>query len=202
MRCETPKSLLRVSILLILVSLLGGCHLERGKLYFDELGLDPITVYQMAPLEKTVFCLAEARDKTVDNFASLYNNALAGVESNPKSDWSELVCLSLSSQAEPSQLAQTIQVLDRIQEAQPQQAHPVAGFQGLMQERLVRHAKLDGLLSKLQEADRQERENYQNYEQELERFRAVIREQNKKIPQLEQQVRELKEIELLLYPKQ
>lgn len=202
MRFKTPPSWPCLVLLMILASPIGGCHLDRGKLYFDELGLDPITVYQMAPLEKTVFCLTEARSRTVENFDYLYSSALQDVESDLQADWSELVCLSLSGQAKSWQLTQTVKLLDRVEEAQAQESNPVSGFKSLMEDRLAIYADIDDYQKQLLDSAQQLVEESQIQEQEIERFKVLVGEQNKKILQLKQQVRELKEIELLLHPKQ
>ena len=181
----------------------GGCHLEQGKLYFDEIGLDPITVYSMAPLEKTVFCLVEAKDKQVQNFDYMYNMAVQEVAGNPASaDWSELVCLSLADEAKPEQLRQTVEVLDRVEAAQPQRSHPVTGFRNLLEQRLALHAEIAKNQQRLEEMEQDMVKNSVLYEANVANQRRLAEEQRKKIGLLEQQVRELKEIELLLHPKQ
>lgn len=199
---ETLLSCPRLALLLILGILFNGCHLEQGKLYFDKLGLDPITVYKMAPLEKTIFCLVEADNRSVENYDYLHSHALRELQNNPQGDWSELVCLSLSDQAEPWQISQTVRVLGIVEDAQSQPSNPVTGFIDLMQDRLALYDKIAATQEKLVGSEQQLEETAQANEQDQTAYKMQIQEQNKKILQLEQQVRELKEIELLLHPKQ
>jgi hypothetical protein len=73
-------------ILAILLSAYG-CQLERGKLYFDELGLDPITLYQMNPMEKTMHCLYQAQQQETAGYNELYTQALQAFSDNPLPAW-------------------------------------------------------------------------------------------------------------------
>ena len=157
----------------------------------------------MAPLEKTVYCLAEAQEKEVRNFDYMYNHALQEVAADPKSaDWSELVCLSLSIEAKPAQLIQTIEVLDRIEKNQPRRSHPVSGFRNLMQQRLFLYAEVDAGRQELAQMEQELVRNSVLHGAEMHKEKELVAEQRKKIEELEKQVRELKEIELLLHPKQ
>jgi len=189
--------------LIILVSLSSGCHLEQGKLYFDEVGLDPITLYKMAPLERTVYCLAEINSEVGPTFANMHAVALEAVRVNPEqADWSELVCLSLSGETDLGQLRQTVNTLDLVISVQPQQSHPVRGFRMITQKRVELYDQLDEKHLQIELLKQNNVEQEAAHDRFIKSNEQIHQEQQRKIIVLEQQVRKLKEVELLLHPKQ
>ena len=189
--------------ILMLAIISSSCHLEQGKLYFDEVGLDPITVYKMAPLERTVYCLTEADGEVGPDFERMHAAALEKVRNNPEhGDWSELVCLSLSGEINQGQLRQTVDTLDLVLSVQPQQSNPVRGFKRIMEMRLALYAQLDKKRMQVETLKQKNVEQATALDRYVKKHEHIQNEQRKKIGQLEQQVRKLKEIELLLHPKQ
>ncbi len=188
--------------IMALVTIASGCHLEQGKLYFDEIGLDPITVYKMAPLERTVYCLTEIKHEVGSSFADMHANALAEVRNNPEqADWSELVCISLSGEATPGQLRQTVDTLDTVLALQSKQSNPIRGFQRIMQARLELYDQIEKQSSLIELLRLEQAEQTATMHRTGKEHEQITNELQDRIHRLEQQVRKLKEVELLLHPK-
>jgi len=185
----------------------AGCHLEQGKIYFDELGLDPITVYKMAPLERTVFCLAESDDASGYDLGRMHANALARLEASPENaDWSELVCLALHKEAGTGQIRETINALTLILAVQPKINHPARGFKLILEQRLE---LLERIVAEQQSCKATIAGNAAASAKDISACtlresaqKAQLAELQEKIGTLEQQVRKLKEVELILHPKE
>lgn len=188
---------------IVLGTFSSGCHLERGKLYFDEVGLDPITLYKMAPLERTVYCLAEINSEVGPAFENMHATALEAVRDNPEqADWSELVCLSLSGEADTTQLRQTVNTLDLVLSVHPQQSHPVLGFRRITQQRVELYDLLHDKHLQIEILKQNNVEQEAIHDRFIKSNDQIRQEQERKIVELEEQVRKLKEVELLLHPIQ
>lgn len=197
-----------VTCLTILTLFLGGCHLEQGKLHFDELHLNPITVYAMKPLETTIYCIADGDFPSGDILEQMHRESFEQVENNPeKANWGELVCLSLSEHATVKQMKETINVLLLVLNSRDDLRGAVRGFKRLLEQKV----KMVGELEKSYQIYEEEKEDkkavisaYEDkiniYEVKLILERQATAEQAKKVDELEQQVRKLKEVELLLQP--
>lgn len=196
---------IRRSFLLYLLAaavLFGSCHLEQGKLHFDELKLDPITVYKMAPLERTVFCLAEAEIPEEGSFRQMHARALIEVEDNPEmADWSKLVCLSLNEQASSDQIKETLHALQLVLSVQPHKTNPVRGFKKILEQEIVLYNRLEESAENLNKEKKQGVQQAATYEAEIQKMKNRVKQQRGKIETLTKQVRELKEVELLLQPQ-
>lgn len=192
----------RLSALLIILALMGGCHLEQGKIYFDELSLDPITVYKMSPFERVVYCLSEARIPKDQAFEDLFQRTTAVVEEQPETaDWSEVVCLSLSDEATVEHMRKVINTLQLVLAVQQRESHPARGFKKILEQRLALYEQIDDGLLHLSK-EQQERDLLAlDYEAEIKELMQEIRNQREKIESLDQQVQKLKEVELMLTPK-
>jgi len=191
-----------VSIIFIIIALLSGCHLEQGKIYFDELRLDPITVYKMSPFERAIYCLSEAHIPKDQAFEDLFQRTTAVVEEQPETaDWSEVVCLSLSDEASIEHMQKTINTLQLVLAVQPRESHPARGFKKILEQRLALYERIDDGLHNLSK-EQQERDLLAlDYEAEIKELMLEIRNQREKIKTLDQQVQKLKEVELMLTPK-
>lgn len=192
----------RIFFVVITVLIIAGCHLEQGKLYFDELGLDPITVYKMEPLETTIYCLVEANIPEGKALANLHKRAMAEVEENPESgNWGNLVCLALSENATVEQMHETINALQLVIAVRHRQANSARGFKALLEQKLDLYQRIEQGRNLLEiEKDRYE-EMILSHKAELEKEKAATANQERKVKELEEKVQKLQEIELLLHPK-
>ena len=187
---------------------LSGCHLEQGKLHFDKLNLNPITVYAMKPLETTIYCVAEGDFPSGEILEEMHRQSYQQIENNPEeADWGVLVCLALSEQATVKQMKETINVLLLVLAARKDSRGAVRGFKKLLEQkiRLVNEiAKYQQMLEN-EEIDRKilvsSYEDKMNmYELKLILERQATAKEAEKVRDLEQQVHKLKEVELLLQP--
>ncbi len=196
------KRILWLAGMVLLVTILSACHLEQGKLFFDKVGLDPITVYNMAPLERTVYCLAEIKEDVGPAFEIMHAKALAEVRNDPEqADWSELVCLSLSGEASPWQLEQTVDTLDRVLALQSKQHNSLGGFQRILQVRLNLYEQIEKQSLQIEQLRKEQAKQIADADRAAKRHEQLTNELQNRINELEQQVRKLKEVELLLHPK-
>lgn len=188
--------------------LLGACHLEQGKLHFDELKLNPITVYTMGPLETTIYCLAEGSIPTGETFSEMHRQSLNQVEVYPETaDWGELVCLSLSEPASIKQIKDTSNVLLLVLATRKDSHGAVRGFRNLLDQRMRLLQEINNLQNLLITEKTEGKNEIIKYEQKIadqiqvtvDRER-TINDLKQTIKDLEQQVRKLKEVELLLQP--
>ena len=194
--------------LTVLTLFLGGCHLEQGKLHFDELKLNPITVYAMKPLETTIYCVAEGDFPSGDILEQMHRESFDQVENYPEeANWGELVCLSLSEHATVEQMKETINVLLLVLAAREDLRGAVRGFKKLL-ELKVRAAEEIAKYQKMLEDEKNDKkaviaayEDRMNiYELKLILEKQATAKQAEKAEDLEQQVQKLKEVELLLQP--
>lgn len=197
-----------VTCLTVLTLFLAGCHLEQGKLHFDELNLNPITVYAMKPLETTIYCVAEGDVPSGDLLEQMHRESFDQVETNPeKADWGELVCLSLSEHATVKQMKETINVLMLVLATRDDLRGAVRGFKRLLEQKV----RIAGELEKSQQMFEDEKNDkkavissYEDkmniYELKLILERQATAKQAEKVYTLDQQVQKLKEVELLLQP--
>lgn len=194
--------------LTVLTLFLGGCHLEQGKLHFDELKLNPITVYAMKPLETTIYCVAEGDFPSGDILEQMHRESFDQVENNPEeANWGELVCLSLSDHATVEQMKETINVLLLVLAAREDLRGAVRGFKKLLEikvraaEEIAKYQQMledEGNDKKAVIAAYEDRMNI--YELKLILEKQATAKQAEKVEDLEQQVQKLKEVELLLQP--
>ena len=197
-----------VTCLTVLTLFLGGCHLEQGKLHFDELNLNPITVYAMKPLETTIYCVAEGDVPSGDILEQMHRESFDQVENNPeKADWGELVCLSLSEHATVKQMKETINVLLLVLAAREDLRGAVRGFRRLLEQKVRMVGELEKSQQMFEDEKNDKKAVISSYEDKMNIYelklileRQATAEQREKVYTLEQQVRKLKEVELLLQP--
>ena len=197
-----------VTCLTVLTLFLGGCHLEQGKLHFDELNLNPITVYAMKPLETTIYCVAEGDVPSGDILEQMHRESFDQVENNPeKADWGELVCLSLSEHATVKQMRETINVLLLVLATREDLRGAVRGFKRLLEQKVRMVGELEKSQQMFEDEKNDKKAVISSYEDKMNIYelklileRQATAEQREKVYTLEQQVRKLKEVELLLQP--
>lgn len=196
------KSMLKSAMLLpaIAASLLVGCHLESGQRLLVELGLDTQSLAELPPPERTLACVAETDGTTLASFRDEHATSLTAFQRDPdRGDWSGLICLTLSSQAQAEQIKQTIDVIEVAVAARGDRRHdPLLGFLSLLRQRydtLTWHAEENSYW----QAEKQQLQS--NHEQRLAESRRLATEQEKQIQALELQVRKLKEVEQMLQPQ-
>ena len=197
-----------VTCLTVLTLFLGGCHLEQGKLHFDELNLNPITVYAMKPLETTIYCVAEGDVPSGDILEQMHRESFDQVENNPeKADWGELVCLSLSEHATVKQMNETINVLLLVLATREDLRGAVRGFKRLLEQKVRMVGELENSQQIFEDEKNDKKAVISSYEDKMNIYelklileRQATAEQREKVYTLEQQVRKLKEVELLLQP--
>ena len=194
--------------LTVLTLFLGGCHLEQGKLHFDELKLNPITVYAMKPLETTIYCVAEGDLPSGDILEQMHRESFEQVENNPEeSNWGELVCLSLSEHATVEQMKETINVLLLVLAARDDMRGAVRGFKKLLEQKVSVAEEIAEYQQMLVDEANDKKAVISAYEDRMNIYelklileKQATAKQAEKVEDLEQQVRKLKEVELLLQP--
>jgi hypothetical protein len=197
-----------VICLLVLVPFLGGCHLEQGKLHFDKLNLNPITVYAMKPLETTIYCVAEGDFPSGEILEEMHRQSYQQVENNPvEADWGELVCLSLSRDATVEQMRETINVLLLVLNSRKDSRGAIRGFKKLLEQKVEMVREIEGYQQALVEKDDERKALISSYEDRMNMYelklileRKETSKQAEKVRDLEQQIQKLKEVELLLQP--
>jgi hypothetical protein len=196
-----------VILLLIAAGLTAGCHLESGQRLLAELGLDAVSLAALPPPQRALACVAETDGNTLASFRQEHAAALATFQRNPAvEDWSGLVCLALSSQAQAGQIKETIDVLEVALAARGDRRYdPLLGFYTLLKQRhdaLLWHAEENSHWQAQVAAQQAQAEQQQiSYEAQLAEARRLAAEKEKQVEALEQQVRKLKEVELMLQPQ-
>ncbi len=192
--------------LLLAAALTLGCHLESGQRLLAEMGLDT-RLAALPPPERTLACVAEADGNTLASFRDEHGRALATLRRDPAGgDWSGLVCLALSSQAQAEQIKETIDVIEKALAARGDRRYdPLLGFYTILKQRY------DGLAWQAEEnrhwqaqlaAQQAQAEQVRgDYEKQLAEARRLAAEKESQVEALEQQVRKLKEVELMLQPQ-
>jgi len=192
--------------LLIAAGLTLGCHLESGQRLLAEMGLDT-RLAALPPPERTLACVAEADGNTLASFRDEHGMALATLRRDPASgDWSGLVCLALSSQAQAEQIKETIDVIEGALAARSDRRYdPLLGFYTLLKQRydaLAWQAEENRHWQAQLAAQQAQAEQVRNgYEKQLAEARRLAAEKESQVEALEQQVRKLKEVELMLQPQ-
>ncbi len=194
--------------LLITMLFLGGCHLEQGKLHFDKLNLNPITVYAMSPLETTIYCVAEGDFPSGDILEEMHRQSFQQIENNPElADWGELVCLSLSEHATVKQMKETTNVLLLVLASRQDLRGAVRGFRKLLIQKIALVNEIEKHRQMLEEGAEQKKALISSYEDRMNMYelklileKQAAAEQAEKVKELELQVQKLKEVELLLQP--
>jgi len=192
--------------LLIAAGLTLGCHLESGQRLLAEMGLDT-RLAALPPPERTLACVAEADGNTLASFRDEHGMALATLRRDPAGgDWSGLVCLALSSQAQAEQIKETIDVIEGALAARSDRRYdPLLGFYTLLKQRydaLAWQAEENRHWQAQLAAQQAQAEQVRNgYEKQLAEARRLAAEKESQVEALEQQVRKLKEVELMLQPQ-
>ncbi len=194
--------------LTVLTLFLGGCHLEQGKLHFDELHLNPITVYAMKPLETTIYCVAEGDFPSGDILEQMHRESFEQVENNPEeANWGELVCLSLSEHATVEQMKETINVLLLVLATRDDLRGAVRGFKKLLEQKVSVAEEIAEYQQMLVDEANDKKAVISAYEDRINIYelklileKQATAKQAEKVEDLEQQVQKLKEVELLLQP--
>ena len=182
---------------------ISGCYMKQGKLYFDELNLDPITIYNMASLETTIYCLTEGDLPTGKRLERMHREAKKEVEQYPENNnWGRLVCLSLAEGATEKQILETINTLQLVIAVRHHQAEPARGFKKLLEQKL---SFLQAIEKEQQNLD-EEKTRYAAEEavlkKEVTRQKELQAAEKEKVKRLESKVQRLQEIEMLLHPKE
>ncbi|MBE0584121.1 MAG: hypothetical protein IH612_10235 [Desulfofustis sp.] len=197
----------RIIVLALATLLSGGCHLESGQRLLAELGLDSQSLSTLPPAERTLACIAETDGNTLASFRDEYTTSLTAFQRDPvNGDWSGLVCLALSNQAEAEQIRQTIETLDVAIAARREGRYdPLFGFYTILKQRynaLAWHGE-ENRYWQAQLAAQQA--HFQllngNLEERLAAAERLAAEKQEQVHTLEQQVRKLKEVELMLQPQ-
>jgi hypothetical protein len=197
-----------LTLLTMLTLFLGGCHLEQGKLHFDELNLNPITVYSMKPLETTIYCVADGDLPSGNMLEQMHRESFEQVENNPEeANWGELVCLSLAEQATVEQMKETINVLVLVLAARDDLRGTVRGFKKLLEQKVRVVEESEKYQQMLVDEANDKKAVISAYEDRMNIYelklileKQATAKQAEKVEDLEQQVRKLKEVELLLQP--
>lgn len=194
--------------LLITMLFLSGCRLEQGKLHFDKLNLNPITVYAMRPLETAIYCVAEGDFPSGDILEQMHRQSFQQIENNPEeADWGELVCLSLSEHATVKQMKETTNVLLLVLASRQDSRGAVRGFKKLLEQKIALITEIEKYQQMLDEEAKDKKALISSYEDKMNMYelkvilekKAAVK-QEEKIRDLEQQVQKLKDVELLLQP--
>ena len=199
-----------VSLMFFSLIVFTGCHMEQGKLYFDELNLDPITIYKMAPLETTIYCITEGDMPAGERMASMHRQLKAEVENHPeKNNWGRLVCLSLAENATPEQIGETINTLQLVIAVRHRQANPARGFKRLLEQKLRLLDAIENEKRNLEDEKKRYAAGVVELKEEIKRQKQLTVEEKQltaaekeKVRTLEEKVGRLQEIELLLHPKE
>ena len=190
-----------VSILLVVAASTSGCYLEGGKLHFDELNLNPITVYSMKPPETAIYCIADGKIPSGAVLQRMHEESLAQVENNPEeADWGELVCLALSEQATLEQLKETSNALVLVMATRKDMRGAARVFRKLVETMITEREKIESEQARNQESEVELEQVITLYEKKLGIFREELTEKTEQIISLEKQVQKLKEVELLIQP--
>jgi hypothetical protein len=198
---------IRIYVLAIATVLSGGCHLESGQRLLAELGLDSQSLSTLPPAERTLACIAETDGNTLASFRDEHATSLTAFQRDPANgDWSGLVCLALSSQAEAGQIKQTIEALDVAIAARGERQHdPLFGFYTILKQRYHALAWHDEENRYWQAQLAAQQVHFQqmhgNFEERLAAAERLAAEKQEQVYTLEQQVRKLKEVELMLQPQ-
>lgn len=194
--------------LTMLTLFLGGCHMEQGKLHFDQLKLNPITVYAMKPLETTIYCVADGDFPSGNMLEQMHRESFEQVEKNPEeTNWGELVCLSLSEQATIEQMKETINALVLVLASRDDLRGVVRGFKKLLEQKVTAAEEIEKYQQMLVDEENDKKAVISAYEDRMNIYelklileKQATAKQAEKVEDLEQQVRKLKEVELLLQP--
>ena len=190
-----------LSILLVGVVSTTGCHLEGGKLHFDELNLNPITVYSMKPPETAIYCIADGKIPSGAVLERMHEESLAQIENNPEeADWGELVCLALADQATLKQMKETSNALVLVMATRKDMRGAARGFRKLVETKIKDREKIEREQVRNEEAELELEQVISLYEKKLGIFRDELTEKTEQIISLEKQVQKLKEVELLIQP--
>ena len=180
---------------------LSGCYLEQGKLHFDELNLNPISVYSMKPLETAIYCIADGNIPSGNELREMHLQSLQQVESDPEeADWGELVCLALSEQATIEQVKETKHAMVLVIAARKDLRGAARGFKKLIDQKIEILESFKNYETQIGSLENEARESAATYDYEIQRISSEVFDREEKIELLENQVRELKEVELLLQP--
>ena len=161
----------------------------------------------LPPPERTLACVAETDGKTLASFRDEHATALRALEHAPAGgDWSGLVCLALSSQAQAEQIKETIDVLEAaLADRGDRRYDPLLGFYTLLKQRYDalswQAEEYSHWQAQLAAQQAQIEQLHSDYEQQLAEARRLATEKEDQIEALEQQVRKLKEVELMLQPQ-
>ncbi|THB71810.1 MAG: hypothetical protein D6B25_17905 [Desulfobulbaceae bacterium] len=194
--------MLRKIVLITMLFTLSSCHLEQGKLHFDEFDLDPITVYKMAPVEAAVFCIVERKNRPSKNLKKEYRDEIKKIEANIETEnWGKLACLAMDENADLIQIAETIVMLKKIHKVRPRHGKGAIGFTEILQHKvklLNTIEEHEAQIKRLQDRNEEKTAQFQIAQQKKQ---AEIDEKNQEIKSLEKKIENLKEVELLLHPK-
>ena len=211
---------MKTFLVVLVVILLNGCYLEQGRLHFEELGLNPIVVYKMEPLETAVYCLAEGDVPAGRDFDKMFRESKKAIESDPENvNWGELACLSISGEASKEQLKEAVNVFQLIIAINPKRPGVPRAFKRMIEQDIKDLENKEKLAAEVEEikvkkveaeeslrkeiADNRKiyKQELYNLEQEIGRLEIELVEKKKDIQNLELQIKKLKEVEMLIQSK-
>ncbi len=188
--------------LVFILIIMTGCRLERGKVYFDELGLDPITVYTVSPLKSALYCLAEEDISGDERWLARYREELEKVKAHPeRENWGRLVCLAFSDRSTIVQLRETIRALQLIIAAGHTQVNGACAFKKLLEEKMRLQQKIAAAATTKKNLEKEHEKALRYCREEIGKGYAAISVEKMRVRELEDKVRKLQEIELMLHPK-
>ena len=211
---------MRTFLVVLVLVLLNGCYLEQGRLHFEELGLNPIVVYKMEPLETAVYCLAEGEVPTGRDFDKMFRESMKAIESDPENvNWGELACLAMSGEANKEQLREAVNVFQLIIAINPKRPGVPRAFKRMVEQEIEDFEQIEKLAAEIEDkkkknveavekhkkeiadTERMYKQKVYNLEQEIGRLEIELVEKKKDIQNLELQIKKLKEVEMLLQSK-
>ncbi|MDX9896749.1 MAG: hypothetical protein RBS34_14965 [Desulfofustis sp.] len=205
MKSMATKGLHPLLVAVLLLS--AGCQQMGNGGLLADLGLTRDPASPIANVERALHCLAESGGQTNHSFATVRRSVEADLarESVTLFDWSELVCIALGDTATPRQIGQTIDVLSVIAARQQPAYLPLQGLVWILAQRKAMledsAAALQDVTNQLGAERRRRLQEKDEADKLLEAERRRARDQREQVKRLENQVRELKEVELKLQPQ-
>lgn len=190
----TVKYTLRFLLIVLTFQFLSGCHYEEGRWYLGKSDIVTLPDFR-GEFDKLNDCLVANEVVTIEVFNKRFDEEYKRVTTDDNwRYWGYLVCLALDEYADQKQIGKTVVFLtDRVEPGN----HAHTDLEAMS---ILLKKKLDQLNEKefLQQQIKEEKKK--NMMQKVE-FEMESLAQKKKIKELNDQVRKLKEIEVLLENK-
>ncbi len=185
------KNIFRILLTLYAVFFMGGCHYENGRWYVGESDLVTLPDFR-GEVDKLHDCLVADESVSAKEFGTRFKKEYERVTSDENwKYWGYLVCLAFNEQANQKQIGKTVVFLtDQIEPGN--RAHYDLEAMSILLKKLLDHQnESDSLQQIVKEEKKKNMMQRVNFEIEL-------LAKKKKIKDLGDQVRKLKEIEILL----